>query len=126
MSALLALLHRGPISPRLHGTLDYPLAATLLGGPRLLDFHDDTATAFVLAVAGAATGLAVGTNWSRGIIHVVPPTVHGIADLGATTGLIAAPFALGFRRDRRATAFCVVVGAAGLGATLLTRFDSDL
>ena len=80
MPALLAFLHRGPISPRLHGTLDHPLAAT----------------------------------------------VHGIADLGATTGLIAAPFALGFRPDRRATAFCVVVGAAGLGATLLTRFDSDL
>jgi hypothetical protein len=126
MSHLLGFLRRGPISPRLHGTLDYPLAAILLAGPRMLDFRDDTATAFVLVVGGAASVLAVGTNWSRGIVRVVPPIVHGVADLGATTALIAAPFVLRFSRDRRATAFCVAVGAGGLGATLLTRFESDL
>jgi hypothetical protein len=126
MSNLLGFLRRGPISPRLHGTLDYPLAAILLGGPRTLDFQDDTAKVFVLAVGGAASVLAVGTAWSRGIIQVIPPIVHGVADLGATTALIAAPFVLGFTRDRRATAFCVAVGAGGLGATLLTRFESDL
>ena len=126
MSPLLGFLRRGPISPRLHGTLDYPLAAILLGGPRALDFNDDTAAAFVLAVGGAASGLAVGTAWSRGIVRLVPPIVHGVADLGATTALIAAPFVLGFTGDRRATAFCVAVGAGGLGATLLTRFESDL
>jgi hypothetical protein len=126
MSDLLGFLRRGPISPRLHGTLDYPLAAILLAGPRAVRFGDGTATAFVLGVGGAASVLAVGTAWSRGIVRVIPPIVHGVADLGATTALIAAPFVLGFRRDRRATVFCVAVGAGGLGATLLTRFESDL
>jgi hypothetical protein len=126
MSQLFGFLRRGPISPRVHGTLDYPLATVLLGGPRVLNFREDTATAFVLAVGGAASVLAVGTAWSRGIIRVIPPVAHGVADLAATTALIAAPFVLGFTRDRRATAFCVAVGAGGLGATLLTRFESDL
>src|SRR3954447_6703749 len=125
-SSLARFMRRGPLSPAVHGTLDYLLAATLIAAPLVLHFHDETAKVFVLAVGGAATVLAVGTAWSRGIIRVVPPIVHGVADVGATSALIAAPFVLGFRRDRRATMFCVSVGAGGLGATLLTRFESDL
>jgi hypothetical protein len=126
MSNLLGFMRRGPISPRLHGTLDYLLAAALVAGPLALHFHDDTAKVFVLAVGGAASVLAVGTAWSRGIVRVVPPIVHGVADVGATIALIAAPFVLGYSGHTLATAFCVAVGAGGLGATLLTRFESDL
>jgi hypothetical protein len=126
MTDLRRFLQRGPISPRLHGTLDYLLAATLIAGPFALGFDDDTATAFVLVIGGAASLLAVGTAWSRGIVRVLPPMVHGIADIGATLALLAAPFALGFTDDIAATWFCVVVGAGGLVATLLTRFASDL
>lgn len=119
-------LRRGPISPRLHGTLDYALAATLIAAPLVLPFHDDTAKAFVLVVGVAASFLAVGTAWSRGIIRIVPPVWHGIADIGATIALIAAPFVLGYGDHGVATAFSVAVGAGGLLATLLTRFESDL
>ena len=126
MSTSLQFLRRGPISPRLHGTLDYPLAAVLIAGPLVLNFDDDTAKACVLVVGAAATLLALGTAWSRGIVHVVPPIVHGLADIGATIALIAAPFVLGYSDHAVATAFSIVVGAGGLGATLLTRFESDL
>jgi hypothetical protein len=126
MSPSVAFLRRGPISPRLHGALDYPLAALLIAGPLALDFHDDTATVFVLVIGAAASLLAVATAWSRGIVHIVPPVLHGVADIGATVSLIAAPFVLGYSGHGLATAFCVAVGAGGLGATLLTRFESDL
>jgi hypothetical protein len=126
MSTSFQFLRRGPISPRLHGTLDYPLAAVLIAGPLVLNFDDDTAKAFVLVVGAAATLLALGTAWSRGIVHVVPPIVHGLADIGATIALIAAPFVLGYSDHGVATVFSIVVGAGGLGATLLTRFESDL
>jgi hypothetical protein len=119
-------LQRGPISPRLHGTLDYPLAAVLIAGPLLLDFDDHTAKVLVLVIGAAAALLAVGTAWSRGIIRVLPPVLHGVADVGATIVLIALPFILGFTDDGPATAFCILVGLGGLGATLLTRFESDL
>jgi hypothetical protein len=126
MHNALAFMRRGPISPRLHGTLDYLLAASLIAAPLVLHFHDETAKVFVLAVGGAASLLAVGTAWSRGIVRVVPPIVHGVADVGATIALIIAPFVLGYSGHALATVVCVVAGAGGLGATLLTRFESDL
>ena len=125
-SSLVPFMRRGPLSPAVHGTLDYLLAATLIAAPLVLPFHDDTATAFVLAVGGAATMLAVGTAWSRGIVRVIPPIAHGLADVGATVALIVAPFVLGFSSHTLATVFCVAAGVGGLGATLLTRFVSDL
>ena len=119
-------MQRGPISPRVHGALDYPLAAVLIGGPLVLDFDTGRAQAFVLVLGGAATLLAVGTAWSRGIVRVLPPLWHGVADMGATVALIAAPFVLGYSGHTVATLFSILVGAGGLGATLLTRFESDL
>ena len=126
MSDLLGFMRSGPISPRLHGTLDYPLAAILIAGPLVLDFHDDAATVLVLVLGGAASLLAIGTAWSRGIVRVLPPVLHGVADIGATVVLIATPFVFGITDHGAATAFCIAVGVGGLGATLLTRFESDL
>jgi len=126
MSDVLAFLRRGPISPKLHGTLDYPLAAALIAGPLVLDFDSERAFVFILVLGGAATLLAVGTNWSRGIIRVIPPAIHGILDIGATVALIIAPFVLGYSEHALALWFSVGVGVAGLVATVLTRFESDL
>ena len=70
MSYSLGFLRRGPISPRVHGTLDYLLAATLIVVPLAVHFHDTTATVLMLVLGGAATLLAIGTNWSTGIIRV--------------------------------------------------------
>jgi hypothetical protein len=126
MSTFSRFMRRGPISPRLHGVLDYPLAAVLIAGPLVLDFDSAAGKAFVLALGAAATVLAVGTAWSRGIVRVVPPLWHGAADIGATVALLVAPFALGYSDQTAALWFSVVVGAGGLAATLLTRFESDL
>jgi hypothetical protein len=126
MQYLLRFLRRGPISPRVHGTLDYLLAAALIAVPLTVDFHDDTATVLMLVLGGAASLLAIGTKWSTGIIRILPPVVHGVADIAATIVLIIAPFVLGFTDQTVATVLYVVIGAGGLGATLLTRFESDL
>jgi hypothetical protein len=126
MSDSPGFLRRGPISPALHGTLDYLLAAILIAAPLVLEYHDETATVVMLVLGGAATVLAVGTNWSRSIVHVIPPAVHGVADIGATIALIIAPFVFGFSEHTLALVMYVGVGAGGLLATLLTRFESDL
>lgn len=126
MSSSPGFMHRGPISPGLHGTLDYPLAAVLIAGPLVLHFGDNTAKWFIFAVGIAAAVLAVATAWSHGIVHLIPPVWHGYADIGATIALIIAPFVLGYSDHAVPTVFSIVIGAGGLGATLLTRFDSDL
>ena len=92
----------------------------------MLHYRDETAKVVMLVLGGAAAVLAVGTDWSRGIVHLIPPAVHGVADIGATIALIIAPFVFGFSEHTLALVVYVAVGAGGLLATLLTRFESDL
>jgi hypothetical protein len=106
--------------------LDYLLAAVLIAAPLVLHFHDETAKVVMLVIGGAAAVLAVGTAWSTGIVRIIPPVVHGLADIGATIVLIIAPFVFGFSDHTLALVVYLVIGGSGLLATLLTRFVSDL
>ena len=126
MSALNKLMARGPISPLVHGVLDYPLAAVLIAGPLVLSFDDRAATVIALVFGAGAAVLAVGTAWSTGIVRVIPPLLHGYADISVTVALIVLPFAVGFSGHTTAVVFYVVVGAGGLLATLATRFESRM
>ena len=81
MSALNRFMARGFVPPFVHGLLDYPLAAVLIAGPLVLNFHDDAATVIALVFGGGAAVLAVGTAWSTGIVKVIPPLLHGYADI---------------------------------------------
>jgi hypothetical protein len=123
MSAVNKLMSRGVLPSKVHGVLDYPLAAVLIAGPLVLDFDDTAATVIALVFGGGAVVLAVGTAWSTGIVKVIPPLLHGYADIVVTTALIVLPFAIGFTDDTAALVFYLVVGAGGLLATLETRFE---
>ena len=61
-----------------------------------------------------------------GIVKIIPPLLHGYADTVVTLALIVLPFAVGFSDRTPALIFYVVVGAAGLLATLATRFESPV
>jgi hypothetical protein len=124
LSALNTVMTRGVVAPQVHGMLDYPLAAVLIAGPLVLDFDYTAATVIALVLGGAATLLAVGTNWTTGIVKVIPPLLHGYVDVLATIALIVLPFAVGFSYRTNALLFYVIVGGAGLLATLATRFES--
>jgi hypothetical protein len=124
LSALNKFMTRGFVPPQVHGVLDYPLAAVLIAGPLVLDFDYTAATVIGLVLGGAATVLAVGTNWTTGIVKVIPPLLHGYVDVLATIALIVLPFAVGFSYRTNALLFYVIVGAGGLAATLATRFES--
>jgi hypothetical protein len=67
--------------------------------------------------------LAVGTAWSTGIVRVIPPLLHGYADIAVTVALIVLPFIVGFWDDTTALVFYLIVGTGGLVATLATRFE---
>ena len=122
MSALNKFMTRGFIPPQVHGILDYPLAAVLIAGPLVLDFDYKAATVIALVFGGGAAILAVGTNWATGIVKVIPPLLHGYVDVIVTVALIVLPFAVGFSYRTNALLFYILVGGAGLLATLATRF----
>ena len=126
MSAVNRFMTRGLLSPQMHGVLDYPLAAVLVVGPLALDFDDRTATVIALVFGAGATVLAVATAWSTGIVKIIPPVLHGYADISVTLAMIVLPFAVGFSSDGTALAFYLIVGVGGLLATLATRFESPM
>jgi hypothetical protein len=123
MSALNKLMGRGIIPPFVHGLLDYPLAAVLIVLPFVLDFDDGAAKWIAVALGVGAAVLAVGTAWPTGIVRVIPPLLHGYADITVTVALIVLPFIVGFSGHTTALVFYLIVGAGGLLATLATRFE---
>ena len=123
MSQLNNLMGRGIMPPVVHGVLDYPLAAVLIVLPLVLDFADAAATWIAFGFGIGAAVLAVGTAWSTGIVRVIPPLLHGYADIAVTVALIVLPFIVGFWDDTTALVFYLIVGAGGLVATLATRFE---
>ena len=126
MSATNKFMTRGLLSPQMHGVLDYPLAVVLIAGPLVLSFDDRTATVIALVFGAAAAVLAVATAWSTGIVHVIPPLLHGYIDVVVTLAMIVLPFAVGFSSHTATLVFYLVVGGGGLLATLVTRFESRM
>lgn len=66
--------------------------------------------------------LALGTAWPTGIVPVIPPLLHGYADVIVTVAPILLPFILGFDDSTAALLFYQIVGAGPL-ATLATPFE---
>src|SRR5262245_31194011 len=126
MSALNKLMARGIIPPFVHGLLDYPLAAVLIVLPLVLDFDDSAAKWIAFGLGIGAAVLAVGTAWSTGIVRVIPPLLHGYADIAVTVALIVLPFIVGFTSHTTALVFYLIVGGGALLAILATRFESDM
>jgi len=123
MSGLNKLMSRGFLPPLVHGVLDYPLAAVLIVLPLVLSFDDEAAKWIAFGLGIGAAVLAVATAWATGIVRIIPPLLHGYADIVVTVALIVLPFIVGFSDHTTALVFYLVVGAAGLAATLATRFE---
>jgi hypothetical protein len=119
------MLTKGPIAPGVHGLLDYVLGAVLILAPFILGFDSDTAKTVSVVAGVAELGVAMTTAWSRGIVKLIPPAVHGVIDYVFVVALILAPFIFGFDDDGTATAFFVILGVGGLGLVAATRFVSD-
>jgi len=119
------VLTKGPVSPGLHGLFDYVLGIVLVAGPFVLGFDDDTATTVSVVAGVAELVVASTTAWSRGIVKVIPPAVHGMIDYVFVVLLIVAPFVLGFSDDDTAKVFFLVLGVGGLLLVAATRFVPD-
>src|SRR5688500_16538135 len=92
---------RQPISPRLHGVLDYTTSAAVAAAPAIYDFPPAARRLFGSLAAGY-TGLSAVTNYPLSAKRLVPFKAHGATELAIALALPVMPRALGFSRHRAA------------------------
>ncbi len=113
------------ISPRVHGVLDYAVAAALIGVPLVLDFAASSPLAAVLSIA-AGIGLFVYsllTAYPGGLRSLIPWRVHLTLDAVAAVALLAAPFVFGFGGAARV--FYVIIAVAVLAVVATTQLEVE-
>jgi hypothetical protein len=115
---------RRPISPRLHGVLDYSTSAAVAAAPRVFDFPRPARRLFD-SLAGGYTGLSAVTNYPLSVKRAVPFKAHGAAELAIAAALPALPWVLGFARHRAARNLCFGLTALTLVVAALTDWDAE-
>ena len=113
-----------PISPRLHGVLDYATAAATALMPLLGRASRPAARTAEIWAASYAV-LSALTDYPMGLRRRVPFDAHGTIDKTLSAVLPALPWIVGFARDRRARNFFLTLAAVTVVVTVLTDWDSE-
>jgi hypothetical protein len=113
------------ISPRVHGVLDYTVAAALIGVPLLLGFAASSVAAAAISIAAGVglAGYSLLTDYSAGIRELIPWRVHLALDAAAAVALLVTPFVFGFGGVARG--FYVTVAVAVLAVVATSRLETD-
>jgi hypothetical protein len=114
---------RKPISPFVHGILDYSTAAAVAVLPRVLDFPP-AARRLCDTLAAGYTGLSAVTDYPLALRREVPFRAHGVVEAVIGLALPAAPFVLGFANHRAARNLCFGLTAITFVVAALTDWDA--
>ena len=111
-----------PISPRVHGMIDYGTSAAVAAAPGVFAFPRAARNLFE-GLATGYTGLSTLTDYPLSLKRLVPFKVHGAAELAVAAILPATPWLLGFANDRAARNMCFGLSALTLVVSALTDWD---
>ena len=100
---------RHPISPRVHGVLDFPRPAR-----RLFE-----------SLAAGYTGLSAVTNYPLSAKRLVPFKAHGATEAVIALALPAMPKLLGFSKHRAARNLCFGLTALTFVVAALTDWNAE-
>jgi hypothetical protein len=114
---------RKPISPRIHGVLDYTTSAAVAAAPRTLNLPRNARVLFESLAAGY-TSLSAVTDYPLSVKRIAPFKVHGALELAVAAALPAMPFLLGFADNRAARNLCFGLTALTLGIAALTDWNA--
>ena len=111
------------LNERIHSTLDY-LTVVFLVSIGLFGFFSPYFSHLLIALAAIHLLLTVCTNFSVGLVNLVPLNVHGYIELAVSIGLIPAPFLLHYAAEAPAKMFTWVFAAVLFVLFLLTNYHS--
>ena len=115
---------RKPISPRIHGIIDYTPSLAVAAAPEALDFPP-AAKKLARSLAGGYTSLSAVTDYPLAAKRLVPFKAHGVAELAIAAALPVLPWALGFADNKSARNFFFGLTALTLVVSALTDWDAD-
>jgi hypothetical protein len=115
---------RKPISPKLHGALDYATSATAAVMP-LLSRMSRPATRTAETWAASYAALSAFTDYPLALKREVPFRAHGTIDRALAVVIPALPWIIGFARDRRARNFFLALAGVSILVTALTDWNAE-
>jgi hypothetical protein len=113
-----------PITPRVHGILDYTTSAAVGVVPSVMRFPRPARVLFT-ALAGGYTTLSAVTNYPLSMKRVVPFKAHGATELAIAAALPALPWVLGFAKHRAARNLCFGLAALTVVVAALTDWNAE-
>jgi hypothetical protein len=108
------------ISPRIHGYIDYLVVLFLIGSPMIFGLNGFVAI-FTYALAVVHLILTLLTNFSAGVIKIIPFPFHGIIELIVGIALFILALTL-FKDSGNGKLFYICFGAAVLLTWLFTDY----
>jgi hypothetical protein len=115
---------RKPISPTVHGVIDYTTSAVVASAPRLMGFPRSARIACDTLASGY-TGLSAMTNYRLSLKRAVPFKAHGVTEAAIGLALPALPWMLGFSRHTAARNFFLGLTALTFVVAALTDWDAE-
>jgi hypothetical protein len=116
------VLRQGPLSPFLHGVVEYAIGVLFIAAPFLFGFDERAPTAVAIVVGVGLLVFTASSELPTGLARSVPVGIHAVVDILVAVFLIAAPFLFSFNDEGAATAFFIILGVGFLLLTIATRF----
>ncbi len=111
-----------PIPRRIHGLLDYAYITAVAHLPEIIGFHKNKkATRFFRGLSAAVSSYTIATRAEWGAVKILPYKKHLAADVVVSTAAIAAPWLLGYSKNKKATLTSVIVGFFGYAVVALSE-----
>lgn len=117
-------MNKKPIGPKLHGALDYGVAALELAAPSLLKLNKKAST---ISYALAATKSIINslTDHPLSLKPLIPFRVHGQLDAALLPAVLVAPWATKAVKQPIAKAYFITLFSLALTTVLFTDFRAN-
>ena len=115
-------MNNKPVSPKVHGLIDYALVGSLLLFPRLFRFNKKVVKLYTVE-ALTLLGYIAFTDHPTAVKPVIPFLVHGKIDPFNVAQFAGQTFFKAFRRDKKAQVFNILFTLAAGAVVALTDWN---
>ncbi|GMA16138.1 hypothetical protein E5F05_08695 [Deinococcus metallilatus] len=110
-----------PITPRVHGVIDYAACAAMLAAPALLHLKGGARTTSAV-FAASYLGVSALTDYPLGLRHLIPFPVHGKIELASVPALL---LVAALQKGARKRVYFLALAGTVLTVYSLTDWQAD-